>query len=104
MGVYVFRSDVLFQALERDAEQETAHDFGKNILPTLVGRGRVAAHPFSGYWEDIGTLDSYYRANLDLLRDDPPFPLVDARWPIFTPSTENPPARIGPRAHIRSAI
>ena len=70
----------------------------------MVRRGRVAAYPFVGYWEDIGTLDSYYRANLDLVRDDPPFPLVDARWPIFTPSTESPPARIGARAHIRSSI
>jgi len=104
MGVYVFRGAALFQALESDAGQDTGHDFGKNILPAMVGRGRVAAYPFSGYWEDIGTLDSYYRANLDLLRDDPPFPLVDARWPIFTPSTESPPARIGARARIRSSI
>jgi len=104
MGVYVFRGAALFQALEADAEQNTGHDFGKNILPAMVGRGRIAAYPFSGYWEDIGTLDSYYRANLDLVRDDPPFPLVDARWPIFTPSTESPPARIGARAHIRSSI
>jgi glucose-1-phosphate adenylyltransferase len=104
MGVYVFSSAALFQALESDAERDTGHDFGKNILPAMVGRGRIAAYPFTGYWEDIGTLDSYYRANLDLLRDDPPFPLVDARWPIFTPSTESPPARIGARARIRSAI
>ncbi|HZE19333.1 MAG TPA: glucose-1-phosphate adenylyltransferase, partial [Candidatus Angelobacter sp.] len=53
---------------------------------------------------DIGTLDSYYRANLDLLVPEPPFPLEDLRWPVFTPSTEFPPARIGARAEVRSSI
>ena len=104
MGVYAFRAAALFQALERDAQRLSAHDFGKNILPEMVESGRVLSHAFPGYWQDIGTLDSYYRANLDLLRADPPFPLEDPRWPIFTPSTENPPARIGARARVRSSI
>ena len=104
MGVYVFRAAALREEMERDADRSTAHDFGKNILPGLVERGRVASYLFSGYWQDIGTLDSYYRANLDLLLDAPPFPLEDPRWPIFTPSSENPPARIGPRARVRSSI
>lgn len=104
MGVYVFRTAALFDELRRDAERMSPHDFGKNILPALVEQGRVAAYAFPGYWQDIGTLDSYYRANLDLVNPDPPFPLEDARWPIFTPSTENPPARIGARARIDSTI
>ena len=104
MGVYVFRAAALREEMERDEDRSTAHDFGKNILPALVERGRVAAYPFSGYWQDIGTLDSYYRANLDLLLEAPPFPLEDPRWPIFTPSSENPPARVGPRARVRSSI
>jgi len=104
MGVYVFRTAALFDELRRDAERNSAHDFGKEILPALVEQGRVAAYAFPGYWQDIGTLDSYYQANLDLVSPDPPFPLEDARWPIFTPSTENPPARIGARARIDSAI
>jgi len=104
MGVYIFRAAALREELLRDAERMSAHDFGKDIVPALVEGGRVAAYLVPGYWQDIGTLDSYYRANLDLLRPDPPFPLEDPRWPIFTPSTENPPARIGPRARIRSAI
>jgi len=104
MGVYVFRTSALRAALREDAELDTAHDFGRNILPALVRDGRVLGFQHEGYWQDIGTLDSYYRANLDLLRPDPPFPLEDLRWPVFTPSTEFPPARIGARAEVRSSI
>ncbi len=104
MGVYVFRTAALREAMERDALRETSHDFGKNIVPSLVERGRVLAFPAYGYWQDIGTLDSFYRANLDLLSPEPPFPLQDVRWPTFTPSTEYPPARLGTRAHVRSSI
>ncbi len=104
MGVYVFRTAALHEEMDRDAERNTTHDFGRNILPALVERGRVAAHVFPGYWQDIGTLDSYYRANMDLLSTDAPFPLEDPRWPTFTPSTEYPPARTGARARIRSSI
>lgn len=104
MGVYVFRTSALFDELRKDAERSSAHDFGRNVLPALVEGGRVAAYAFPGYWQDIGTLDSYYQANLDLVSPEPPFPLEDPRWPIFTPSTENPPARVGPRARIHSTI
>jgi glucose-1-phosphate adenylyltransferase len=104
MGVYVFRCAALREELWKDAERDTPHDFGKSILPALVERGRVLSYTVPGYWQDIGTLDSYYKANLDLLSPDPPFPLEDPRWPIFTPSTENPPARLGPRARVRSSI
>lgn len=104
MGVYVFRTAALHAALREDAEQDTAHDFGRNILPALVADGRVFGHRFQGYWQDIGTLDSYYRANLDLLKPDPPFPLEDPRWHVYTPSTEFPPARIGARAEVSASI
>jgi len=104
MGVYVFRCAALREELWKDAERDTPHDFGRNILPALVEGGRVLSYSFPGYWQDIGTLDSYYQANVDLLSCDPPFPLEDPRWPIFTPSTENPPARLGPRASVRSSI
>ena len=104
MGVYVFRTSALHDVLREDADRDTAHDFGKNILPALVRSGRVLGFRHEGYWQDIGTLDSYYRANMDLLRPEPPFPLEDARWPIFTPSTEFPPARIGARAEVRASI
>ncbi len=104
MGVYVFRAAALYSVLRADAERESAHDFGKNILPEMVRNGRVLGFRHRGYWQDIGTLDSYYRANLDLVKLDPPFPLEDPRWPIFTPSSEFPPARFGARAMVRSSI
>jgi glucose-1-phosphate adenylyltransferase len=104
MGVYVFRCAALRAELWKDSERDTPHDFGKSILPALVERGRVLAFPVPGYWQDIGTLDSYYHANLDLLSQEPAFPLEDPRWPIFTPSTESPPARLGARARVRSSI
>ncbi|HEY3157059.1 MAG TPA: glucose-1-phosphate adenylyltransferase family protein [Candidatus Eisenbacteria bacterium] len=104
MGVYVFRTASLHAVLRADTERETVHDFGKNILPALVRDGRVLGFRHGGYWQDIGTLDSYYRANLQLLSPDPPFPLEDPRWPIFTPSTEFPPARLGARAQVRASI
>jgi glucose-1-phosphate adenylyltransferase len=104
MGVYVFRTSALRAALLEDSERDTAHDFGRNILPEMVRAGRVRGFRHEGYWQDIGTLDSYYRANLDLLKPDAPFPLEDLRWPVFTPSTEFPPARIGARALVRASI
>jgi len=104
MGVYVFRASALHAVLREDSERDTAHDFGRNILPEMVRGGRVLGYRHEGYWQDIGTLDSYYRANLDLLKPHPPFPLEDPRWPVFTPSTEFPPARIGSRAEVRSSI
>jgi glucose-1-phosphate adenylyltransferase len=104
MGVYVFRTAALYEALQRDAERNTPHDFGKSVLPAMVERGRVTAFPHVGYWQDIGTLDSYFRANLDLVAADPPFPLEDPRWPIYSPPTENPPVRLGPEARVRSAV
>jgi glucose-1-phosphate adenylyltransferase len=104
MGVYVFRTAALHAVMREDAERDTAHDFGRNILPAMVRDGRVFGHRFEGYWQDIGTLDSYYRANLDLVKPEPPFPLEDPRWPVFTPSTEFPPARIGARAEVHASI
>jgi glucose-1-phosphate adenylyltransferase len=104
MGVYVFRTAALREALVRDAERNTPHDFGKNILPAMVERGRVTGFVHAGYWQDIGTLSSYYRANLDLLAPDPPFPLEDPRWPIYSPPTESPPVRLGPGARVKAAV
>lgn len=104
MGVYVFRTTALYEALKRDAARNTPHDFGKSILPAMVEGGRVTGFTHAGYWQDIGTLDSFYRANLDLLAPDPPFPLENPRWPIYSPPTENPPARLGPSARVCAAI
>ena len=89
MGIYIFDIDVLVRELLRDAEEDTSHDFGKDIIPKLVAGGeRVYAYLFwdenkkeSKYWRDVGTLDAYYEASMDLIQVDPVFNLYDPDWP-----------------------
>lgn len=101
MGIYIFSTPVLFEELLGGARPEDAHDFGKHILPRLVGHRRLFAHRFTNpnpeteaYWRDIGTLDAYYRANMDLLSVRPRFDLYDAAWPIRTYQPQCPPAKL----------
>jgi glucose-1-phosphate adenylyltransferase len=100
MGIYVFDADVLVRALEADARRETHHDFGKDILPALIGETPVYSYRFSDenkkaakYWRDIGTLDAYYEANMDLVQVNPEFNLYDPEWPIRTHQPQAPPAK-----------
>ena len=100
MGVYIFDTDVLIKALEEDATQPTTHDFGKDILPSLIHRAPVYAYRFydenkkaSKYWRDVGTLDAYYEANMDLCQVNPEFNLYDPEWPLRTYQPQAPPAK-----------
>jgi glucose-1-phosphate adenylyltransferase len=107
MGIYVFKTDFLFQELERDAhEKGSSRDFGKNIIPYLVEHGKVVAHRFpdscvkSGteggeepYWRDVGTIDAYWQANIDLTDFIPALDLYDREWPIWTYAEVTPPAK-----------
>ncbi len=100
MGIYVFESDVLIRALEEDARRDTNHDFGKDILPALIGEVPVYSYRFTDenkkaakYWRDIGTLDAYYEANMDLVQVNPEFNLYDPEWPIRTHQPQAPPAK-----------
>jgi glucose-1-phosphate adenylyltransferase len=100
MGIYVFNTETLFDVLEKDAAQRTEHDFGKSIIPAMLHSHRVYAYLFgrenrkdAGYWRDVGTIDSYYEANMDLASVDPPFNLYDTEWPIRTYHTQYPPAK-----------
>jgi len=103
MGIYVFTTEKLAKELIRDAKDpHSSHDFGKNIIPSLIERGdRVFVYPFrgqngrrSGYWRDIGTLDSYFTCNLDLVAPVLDIDLYDRGWPIRTHVGLHPPARI----------
>ena len=92
MGVYVFSWPLLRDLLSADRS-----DFGRDILPWMVEDGRrVFAYEFGGYWQDVGTVESYWATNLDLLSDEPGIELNDLGWLIYTKSEERPPARIGP--------
>ncbi|MDX1304605.1 glucose-1-phosphate adenylyltransferase [Photobacterium sp.] len=103
MGIYVFTTQSLINALQEDAENSSSdHDFGKDIIPKLVDGGGVYAHRFGGeegrvtqdaYWRDVGTIDSYYQANMDLLQPVPPVDLYQFDWSIRTYEPQLPPAR-----------
>jgi glucose-1-phosphate adenylyltransferase len=101
MGIYVFNSDVLVRALEADAaDPASQHDFGKNIIPSLIPGGAMYAYPFydenkkaAKYWRDIGTLDAYFEANMDLCQVNPEFNLYDPEWPLRTYMPQAPPAK-----------
>jgi glucose-1-phosphate adenylyltransferase len=101
MGIYVFNSDVLIKALEEDAAKpDSQHDFGRNIIPNLIGTGRTFAYAFydenkkeAKYWRDIGTIDAYYEANMDLCQVNPEFNMYDPEWPLRTYMPQAPPAK-----------
>jgi glucose-1-phosphate adenylyltransferase len=105
MGIYIFNADYLYRELARDmADPTSSHDFGKDIIPRAVATGNASAHPFalscvgspSGaapYWRDVGTIDSYWDANIDLTATDPLLDLYDKRWPIWTHQPQLAPAK-----------
>lgn len=103
MGIYVFSRELLVRALREDhINQSSAHDFGKDILPKLIRSEPVYAYPFGGeagrvtsdrYWRDVGTIDSYYQANMDLLEPVPPIDLYQSTWQIRSANSQSPPAR-----------
>lgn len=101
MGVYLFSTEVLLEALMEDAENaNSSHDFGRDVLPRLMGRRRVVAYDFvdenrqeTRYWRDVGTLDAYYEANMDLVAVSPVFNLYNPDWPVRTAHPKHPPAK-----------
>jgi glucose-1-phosphate adenylyltransferase len=116
MGNYLFNTDTLLQALERDAKHNGSHDFGRDILPQLIRTDRVLAYNFlhnevpgvkpheeRGYWRDVGTLDAYWQAHMDMLGEAPILDLNNRAWPILTDSYDAPNASFV-RTHLDQAI
>jgi glucose-1-phosphate adenylyltransferase len=104
MGVYLFKTPVLIKALLKDARNpRSSHDFGKDIIPSLIGSHRVYAFTFDDYWEDIGTIDAYWEANMAFLSPSPPLILKDPAWPIRSYKPQYPPTFIS-GADLRSSI
>jgi glucose-1-phosphate adenylyltransferase len=105
MGVYVFTAEFLYAELERDHHDPgSSHDFGKDVIPSLVSRGLAVAHSFEescvkttpeaeAYWRDVGTIDGYWAANLDLVMPVPSLDIYDPNWPIWTYQQQLPPAK-----------
>ena len=116
MGNYVFDADLLMRVLEQDATRPGSHDFGRDILPHLIGSHRIMAYNFldnavpglkpyeeRGYWRDVGTLDAYWEAHMDLLGEAPIFDLRNSKWPILTDTFDGPTASLV-RSHIDDSM
>jgi glucose-1-phosphate adenylyltransferase len=101
MGIYVFNAKLLYKLLgEESSDPNTAHDFGRNIIPKAIETLRVFAHPFQDvrtraqqYWRDVGTVDAFYEANMELIRVNPELNVYDEQWPIWTFQRQLPPAK-----------
>lgn len=105
MGIYIFTASVLKQFLIEDAETDSSHDFGKNIIPNLIASGkRLFAWGFEGYWKDVGTIGSLWEANMDLLGERPAFRLADKDWRIYSKSPVMPPHYIGDSAKVKDSM
>src|SRR5579862_6613096 len=116
MGIYAFQADYLYRLLEEDgADSNSSHDFGRDIIPKAVAEGQAQAHPFSmscipnpphtePYWRDVGTVDAFWAANLDLASADPALNMYDRNWPIWTYQEQLPPAKFVHDAESRRGI
>jgi glucose-1-phosphate adenylyltransferase len=105
MGVYVFERAALEQRLDEDAgAHRTRHDFGGDVIPRMVEMDRVFAYPFRGYWRDVGTIQSYWDANMGLLADPAEFNLYEPDWIIHTRSEERPPAKVCGSARVERSL
>lgn len=99
MGIYVFNTEIMVRELIEDAKKDTAHDFGKNIIPAMINKNRVFAYNFIGvkkdahYWRDVGTIEAYFESNMDLVSVSPLLNLYDPEWPIHTYQGSFPPAK-----------
>ncbi|GBD11615.1 Glucose-1-phosphate adenylyltransferase [bacterium HR23] len=105
MGIYVFSRAVLHQVLLTDARRPgSTHDFGKDILPGMVGEYRVFGYLFKGYWRDVGTVKAYWEANMEFLEDPPPLDLHNGEARVRTRPQDRPPAWIGPTASLEKSL
>ncbi|MCA1042611.1 glucose-1-phosphate adenylyltransferase [Bacillus infantis] len=106
MGIYIFKWDVLKEYLELDdLDKDSSHDFGKDIIPKLLNdRKRLYAYPFNGYWKDVGTVQSLWEANMDLLDDDCQLDLNDYSWRIYSVNPNHPPQYIAPMAEVDESM
>src|SRR3970040_2249904 len=107
MGNYIFDAELLMKVLEEDAAQPGSHDFGRDIIPHLIKGHRVMAYNFAdnvvpgtkpyeeqGYWRDVGTLDTYYEAHMDVMGIEPCFDAFNPQWPIYSSHYQGPTARV----------
>ncbi|WP_429157899.1 glucose-1-phosphate adenylyltransferase [Desulfitispora alkaliphila] len=106
MGIYVFNWPVLKKYLEEDeADKDSSKDFGKDVIPKMLAAGsKMFAYPFSGYWKDVGTIESLWEANMDLLADEPQLHLYDSNWPIYSVNLDEPPHYVAPSGKVEHSL
>jgi len=104
MGIYIFNRDVLLDCLEADTHKDTSHDFGKDIIPAIINKYKAYGYQFDGYWRDVGTVESYWRANMDLVVDLPELNLYDAQSVVMTVPENFAPAKFGPKAETSRSL
>lgn len=105
MGIYAFNTDVLNQVLTADhTRSKSNHDFGKDIIPQMIKSHQVYAFPYRGYWVDVGTIQAYWQAHMDLLADEPRLDMLDREWVIHTRSEERPPTNIRSSAVVEQSL
>ncbi len=106
MGIYIFTWSKLREYLQRDSEKpDSSNDFGKDVIPAMLGANeRMFTYSFSGYWKDVGTIDSLWEANMDLIDPNVPFDLWDPSWKIYSRNPVEPPHFVSPEAKIQDSI
>ncbi len=106
MGIYMFNKEKLMALLEEDADDKNSnHDFGRNILPKMIaGSNKVYAYAFNGYWQDVGTIQSYWEAHMNLLNDNPAFDMYQRDWVVYTRSEERPPALLAETSSVERSL
>jgi glucose-1-phosphate adenylyltransferase len=104
MGIYVFRKEALVRALRDENADQSMIDFGKDVIPYMIGDGNTFAYSFEGYWQDVGTIESYWEANMDMVKEPTPLNLYDPDWRIHTRSEERPPAKLQAGARVENSL
>ncbi|MEN6566401.1 MAG: glucose-1-phosphate adenylyltransferase [Veillonellales bacterium] len=106
MGIYIFNWQILRRYLLADGQNATSsHDFGKDVIPQMLHSGqKLAAYPFSGYWKDVGTVESYWEANMDLLASRPELNIYDSAWRIYSMNPARPPQHLGSEARVTRSL
>jgi glucose-1-phosphate adenylyltransferase len=103
MGIYIFNKDILSKVLE-DAHRRGLQDFGSQIIPGAINKYRIFGYKYQGYWRDVGTIEAYWQANMDLIMDLPPFNLYEPGSQVKTPSVDMPPVKLGPEAQVNRSL
>jgi glucose-1-phosphate adenylyltransferase len=104
MGIYIFRAHVLIERLKSMREEVSDLDFGKHVIPSMIGQASVYAYHFEGYWVDVGTIHAYWETNLDMAQPVPPLDLYNPDWVVHTRDQERPPVKVGPQGRVINSL